>query len=66
MLAFTPIVPLIAPAPVAMNILPPDPALVAWMPFPLLVVTFAEVVTEILPRSALKASMPFCAVLPLP
>ena len=35
------------------------------MPLPLLAVTFAAVMTEMLPRSALNASMPFCAVAPV-
>ena len=43
----------------------PAPTLVVWMPLPLSAVTFADAVTEMLPRSALKASMPFCAVAPV-
>ena len=62
------VIPLFAPSvvpPSTLIVVFPSPALVVWMPFPLLAVTFAVVTTEILPRSALKASMPFCAVAPV-
>ena len=43
----------------------PTPALFVRMPSPPPAVTFAVVVTEMSPISALKASMPFCAVAPV-
>ena len=43
----------------------PIPALVVSMPWPLLAITFAVVMTEIFPCSALKASMPSCSVAPV-
>ena len=58
------IVPSVTPPSTSILVVPP-PALIVWMPLPLLEVTFALVITEMLPCSALNASMPFCAVAPV-